>query len=149
AVGPCLRKAARQRHHQCRQHRCNEPPRAPHIAPSIRTMRIGKTARIVTAVMGTGVSDPTKPPIARRYNQNSESDRGTADMASRFGPGDWWQSLYDDIVAELFMVSRDARENSRTAWFLIHTLGLDPGSTAFAQGCGIGTLLLPLPENRR
>ncbi|HJZ57088.1 MAG TPA: class I SAM-dependent methyltransferase [Gemmataceae bacterium] len=68
-------------------------------------------------------------------------------MASRFGPGDWWQSLYDDIVAELFMVRRDARENSRTAWFLIHTLGLDPGSTAFDQCCGIGTLSLPLAEN--
>lgn len=60
---------------------------------------------------------------------------------------DWWAELYDDLVAEIFMARRDPRETRRTAWFLIHTLGLDPGSVVFDQCCGIGTLSRPLAEN--
>src|SRR5262245_927914 len=67
-------------------------------------------------------------------------------MAGGFVPG-WWQSLYDDIVAEIFMVRRDPRETSRTVWFLMRTLGLDPGAVGFDQCCGVGTLSVPLAEN--
>src|SRR5206468_2097504 len=69
---------------------------------------------------------------------------GTADMADEFAAGDWWRTLYDDTVAEIFMVRRDERETARTAWFLAHTLGLGEGSVALDQCCGIGTLALPL-----
>ena len=62
------------------------------------------------------------------------------------GFGEWWQTLYDDIVAELFLLRQDPRHTSHTAWFLIHTLGLDPGTVVFDQCCGTGTMSLPMAE---
>jgi SAM-dependent methyltransferase len=56
----------------------------------------------------------------------------------------WWQSLYDDIVAELFLVRKDQEELDATVAFLRERLRLGPGALAFDQGCGIGSLALPL-----
>jgi hypothetical protein len=59
-------------------------------------------------------------------------------------PAHWWQSLYDDIVAELFLVRKDQQELHATIAFLRQVLHLVPGDTAFDQGSGIGSLVLPL-----
>ena len=67
-------------------------------------------------------------------------------MADGFDAATWWQPLYDDIVAEMFLVRRDPAEAAATAAFLRDTLRLVPGTTAFDQCCGIGTLSLPLAE---
>jgi SAM-dependent methyltransferase len=52
--------------------------------------------------------------------------------------------LYDDIVAELFLLRQDPQHTSQTSSFLIRTLGLEPGSTVFDQCCGTGTISLPM-----
>jgi SAM-dependent methyltransferase len=57
---------------------------------------------------------------------------------------DWWQALYDDAVAEAFLVRRDPDELAATAAFLRDRLHLTPGQTLFDQCCGIGSLSLPL-----
>ncbi|QEL14667.1 class I SAM-dependent methyltransferase [Limnoglobus roseus] len=62
-------------------------------------------------------------------------------MTDGFGDQDWWQTLYDDIVADLFLSRQDS---GQTARFLIHTLGLEPGATVFDQCCGTGTISLPM-----
>jgi SAM-dependent methyltransferase len=59
-------------------------------------------------------------------------------------PADWWQSLYDDIVADVFLVRKDPDELRATVAFLIDRLALAPGDTVFDQCCGIGALSLPL-----
>ena len=59
-------------------------------------------------------------------------------------PNDWWQALYDETVAELFLVRRDEDELRRTVAFLWDQLALTPGDTAFDQCCGIGSLSIPL-----
>lgn len=56
----------------------------------------------------------------------------------------WWQSLYDDVVAEVFLVRRDPDELQATVAFLRDHLGLDAGKTLFDQCCGIGSLAVPL-----
>jgi SAM-dependent methyltransferase len=58
--------------------------------------------------------------------------------------GDWWTSLYDDIVAEAFLVRKDPAELAATISFLTHHLHLQPGCTVLDQCCGIGNLALPL-----
>src|SRR5689334_1507125 len=68
----------------------------------------------------------------------------TPGMADGFADRDWWQALYDDIVADLFLLRQDPRQTSRTARFLIRTLGQEPGSAVFDQCCGTGTLSLPM-----
>jgi SAM-dependent methyltransferase len=65
-------------------------------------------------------------------------------MTHRFGEHDWWQELYDDIVADLFLVRKDAQETAQTTRFLIHALGLEAGAMVFDQCCGTGTLALPI-----
>jgi SAM-dependent methyltransferase len=67
-------------------------------------------------------------------------------MADGFGNQDWWQLLYDDIVADLFLLRQDQEQTSKTASFLIRTLGLEPGSSVFDQCCGTGTISLPMAE---
>lgn len=62
-------------------------------------------------------------------------------MTDGFGGQDWWQTLYDDIVADLFLSRQDARP---AAAFLLHALGLGPGATVFDQCCGTGTVSLPM-----
>jgi SAM-dependent methyltransferase len=57
---------------------------------------------------------------------------------------DWWQSLYDDLVAELILVRKDEEELAATVSFLLHLLQLGPGTTVFDQCCGIGSLAVPL-----
>jgi SAM-dependent methyltransferase len=57
---------------------------------------------------------------------------------------DWWQSLYDDTVAEMFLVRQDPEELAATVAFLRDRLRLVQGDLVFDQGCGIGSLALPL-----
>ena len=61
-------------------------------------------------------------------------------------PGAWWQTLYDDTVAEVLLLRRDPAETAATVRFLRDVLGLGPGASAFDQCCGTGTLALPLAE---
>jgi SAM-dependent methyltransferase len=56
----------------------------------------------------------------------------------------WWQSLYDETVAELLLARPDPAELLATADFLTARLQLGPGRTVFDQCCGIGTLSLAL-----
>ena len=56
----------------------------------------------------------------------------------------WWSSLYDDIVAEILLVRKDEDELRATVEFLCDRLGLRPGTAVLDQGCGIGSLALPL-----
>lgn len=67
-------------------------------------------------------------------------------MSAGFDPASWWQPLYDDIVAEMFLVRRDPADLAATVAFLTHTLALEPGRTAFDQCCGIGTFSIPLAQ---
>jgi SAM-dependent methyltransferase len=57
---------------------------------------------------------------------------------------DWWSSLYDDAVAELFLVRSDPEELAATLDFLTRALELTPGALVFDQCCGIGSLAIPL-----
>jgi SAM-dependent methyltransferase len=56
------------------------------------------------------------------------------------GQADWWQTLYDDIVAEAFLVRKDQDELRATGAFLSRELNLAPGGSLFDQCCGVGTL---------
>jgi SAM-dependent methyltransferase len=55
----------------------------------------------------------------------------------------WLADLYDDRFADLFL-DRPSEVVEPEAAFLIRTLGLQPGDRVFDQGCGIGSLSLPL-----
>jgi SAM-dependent methyltransferase len=57
---------------------------------------------------------------------------------------DWWQSLYDETVAEIFLVRKDSEELTAAVAFLFAQLGLTPGAMVFDQCCGIGSLAVPL-----
>jgi SAM-dependent methyltransferase len=57
---------------------------------------------------------------------------------------DWWRTLYDDIVADLFLVRKDRAELDDTVAFLRRELGLPPGCTVFDQCCGTGDIALSL-----
>ena len=48
-------------------------------------------------------------------------------------PGDWWESLYDDVVADLFLAGVGRRDLGATADFLIRHLRLTPGDVVFAE----------------
>jgi SAM-dependent methyltransferase len=63
---------------------------------------------------------------------------------SQARPDDWWQSLYDETVAELFLVRTDPDELSATVAFLWGQLAAVPGCTLFDQCCGVGSLSTPL-----
>jgi SAM-dependent methyltransferase len=67
-------------------------------------------------------------------------------MSAGFDPASWWQPLYDDIVAEMFLARRDPAELAATAAFLKDVLALEPGRTVFDQCCGIGTFSIPLAQ---
>jgi SAM-dependent methyltransferase len=56
---------------------------------------------------------------------------------------DWWVSLYDAWLAELFF-ERTPDELARTTQFLIGTLGLAAGDRVFDQCCGNGVLGIAL-----
>ena len=64
-------------------------------------------------------------------------------MTSGFG-SPWWRSLYDDLVAELFLVRRDSRELEEIVEFLATRLAVHAGNLVFDQCCGTGSLSLPL-----
>lgn len=56
---------------------------------------------------------------------------------------DWWQPLYDDTVAEMFLVRKDEVLRATVA-FLREQLDLGPNRSVFDQCCGIGSLSIPL-----
>lgn len=56
----------------------------------------------------------------------------------------WWQSFYDDIVADIMLRRKDLSDVQATISFLAEHLALSPGDRAFDQCCGIGTLALAL-----
>jgi len=58
----------------------------------------------------------------------------------------WWEPLYDDLLAELFLVRVDPAELEATLGFLARALALEPGHRVFDQCCGIGSLAVPLAE---
>ncbi|HUR52678.1 MAG TPA: methyltransferase domain-containing protein [Gemmataceae bacterium] len=67
-------------------------------------------------------------------------------MSDGFDSATWWQPLYDDIVAEMFLGRRDPAEVATITAFLRDALRLDSGHTVFDQCCGIGTFAFPLAE---
>lgn len=56
----------------------------------------------------------------------------------------WWHGLYDDLLAEMFLVRADAAETQETIDFLERELRLRPGDRVFDQCSGIGSLSTPL-----
>jgi SAM-dependent methyltransferase len=56
----------------------------------------------------------------------------------------WWEALYDDLLAEVFLAGTDPAELNATTTFLIDKLFLSPGDLVFDQCCGIGTVALAL-----
>jgi SAM-dependent methyltransferase len=59
---------------------------------------------------------------------------------------DWWESFYDENLAELFLVRSDREELEATLRFLVEKLRIAPGSAVFDQCCGIGSLSIPLAQ---
>jgi SAM-dependent methyltransferase len=57
---------------------------------------------------------------------------------------DWWETLYDDIVADMLLVRKDPQELQATIAFLTYRLGLAPGRVVFDQCCGTGSVAIPL-----
>src|SRR5262245_35079540 len=57
--------------------------------------------------------------------------------------GAWWESLYDDLTAEVFL-GADPAELVATTTFLIDKLALTPGNLVLDQCCGVGTVALAL-----
>jgi SAM-dependent methyltransferase len=58
--------------------------------------------------------------------------------------GDWWASLYDDLLAEVLLERASPAEVEATIDFLADRLELRPGATVFDQCSGIGSLAVPL-----
>ena len=57
----------------------------------------------------------------------------------------WWQSFYNDTMADMFLVRLDEAEE--TCRFLTERLNIRPGAVVFDQCCGIGSLSIPLARN--
>jgi len=55
-----------------------------------------------------------------------------------------WQEFYDDNLANMLLVRRDAAELQKTLNFICEQTKIAPGVTVFDQCCGIGSLSLPL-----
>jgi SAM-dependent methyltransferase len=60
--------------------------------------------------------------------------------------GEWWQGLYDDVLADVLLERADENEVRATVDFLKHVLELRPGDVVFDQCSGIGSLSLPLAD---
>ena len=60
--------------------------------------------------------------------------------------GQWWASLYDDLLADMLLERADPVEVEATAAFLVEALELRAGDAVFDQCSGIGSLSLPLAE---
>jgi SAM-dependent methyltransferase len=56
----------------------------------------------------------------------------------------WWETLYDDTLADVLLERDDPRETERTIAFLVSVLALRAGDTVLDQCCGIGSLAVPL-----
>lgn len=54
--------------------------------------------------------------------------------------GDWWRSLYDDLVADVLLADRPPAERDAAVAFLVRELRLRPGDVVFDQCCGTGEL---------
>jgi SAM-dependent methyltransferase len=59
-------------------------------------------------------------------------------------PTNWWESLYDAIVADVLLRGKDPAEIDATISFLREQLAIQGGDRVLDQCCGIGTLALPL-----
>jgi 2-polyprenyl-3-methyl-5-hydroxy-6-metoxy-1,4-benzoquinol methylase len=71
---------------------------------------------------------------------------GAPEMDESARAADWWTTLYDDTLADMLLVRRNAEELRTTIAFLGEQLGLRPGAVVFDQCCGIGSLSNPLAE---
>lgn len=58
----------------------------------------------------------------------------------------WWESLYDDWLADVLLTRGDAAEVTATLGFLTEALRLEAGQRVFDQCCGIGSLSVPLAQ---
>ncbi len=58
----------------------------------------------------------------------------------------WWQSLYDEHLAEVLLTRESLEEVVRTSDFLERVLCLSPGMRVFDQCSGIGGVAIPLAE---
>lgn len=58
----------------------------------------------------------------------------------------WWETLYDEHLAEILLVRKDAEELEATLRFLTRHLQLRPGVRVFDQCCGIGSIAIPLAK---
>ena len=56
----------------------------------------------------------------------------------------WWETLYDDAIADLFLARQSEDALAREIRFLMRLLDLKPGDLLFDQCCGIGTQSLAL-----
>jgi SAM-dependent methyltransferase len=68
------------------------------------------------------------------------------EMSGDSGPDGWWEDLYDERVAEVFLDRGDA-ELGAALGFLSDRLELVPGCRVFDQCCGIGSLSVPLAKS--
>lgn len=59
---------------------------------------------------------------------------------------DWWVDLYDDLLAEVFLLPEDGPRVARTVDFLSAVLELSEGDRILDQCCGTGRLAVPLAE---
>lgn len=86
-----------------------------------------------------GTPDPDQPGLP----PSGTSHPGGKPILDEARQSGWWEELYDDVVAEMFLV-RPEDETRALVDFLAAALGLAPGMRVFDQCCGIGTLGLPL-----
>lgn len=56
----------------------------------------------------------------------------------------WWESLYDDLLADVLLVRTDHAELDRTVAFLMEKLALRPNDRVFDQCFGVGSLAIAL-----
>jgi SAM-dependent methyltransferase len=76
-------------------------------------------------------------------SHDPDLNRGDGRMTEP-APSNWWETLYDDMVADVLLRRKDDSEIRATISFLRDHLDLHPGDRVFDQCCGIGVLALPL-----
>src|SRR5947209_3462060 len=60
--------------------------------------------------------------------------------------GEWWESFFDDVFADLVLVRPEGESLRAEVGFLMEKLRLSPGGRVFDQCCGVGGLSLPLAD---
>lgn len=61
-------------------------------------------------------------------------------------PSPWWESFYDEHLADVLLDRTDPGEIDRAADFLVAELWLSPGMTVFDQCCGTGRIAWALAQ---